>query len=186
MQSEFVPQSPAPAPVASAYVPEREKTQEEILREEGWVGQNFSNGVMPDCYNYSPSYGSIENELQVSVGGGTDVVIKVMSTFSNQCVRYVYINSGAVYSIRNIPEGEYYLKIAYGKNWVSKTSGRQCLGKFTSGALYQKGEEILDFNKQFTVDGYQIQNYRLSLDVQSGRADNSFNSNSISEDDFNN
>lgn len=185
MATQFKPAQPVDV-VQDTYEPVPVKSEADILKEEGWENQNFGDGIMPDCYNYAPKFGSIENELSVSVGGGTNVVIKVMSTTNGHCVRYVYINSGSVYKIRNIPEDTYYLKIAYGRNWVSKTDNGQCLGKFTSAALYQKGEDVLDFNKQLTVDGYSIPSFSLSLDVISGSAANTFNSNTISEGEFNN
>ncbi|RZK59194.1 MAG: hypothetical protein EOO91_05875 [Pedobacter sp.] len=161
-------------------------TEEEKLIQDGWDKVTFNNGIMPDCYNYTPRYGSVDNELSVTVGGGTDVAVKVMSVSSGRCVRYVYINSGNTYNIKNIPEGTYYLKIAYGRNWISKTANGICEGKFLSNALYEKGEDILDFNRQVTSEGYSIPSFSLRLDVISGTADNTFNSNGISEEDFNN
>jgi len=166
------------------------QSQENILKEklfeEGWERQTISNGIMPDCFNYKPAYGDLDNELVVSVGRGTDVAIKLMSLSGGKCVRYVYINSGNTYRIKNIPEGRYYLKIAYGRDWISKLDGRRCLGRFLNNALYERGEDILDFYKKTTSDGYSIPSYSLRLDVISGSTDNAFNSSGISEGDFNN
>lgn len=161
-------------------------TEQEKLKRAGWKEMSFSNGVMPDCYNYTPGYGSLENSLDVTVGRGTDVVIKVMSLSTHQCVRYVFINSGTTYSISNLPEDKYYLKIAYGHNWMSFTENNSCNGKFVNNSLYEKGTDVLDFNRQITIDGYSIPNYRLQLDVVSNYASNSFTSSGISEAEFNN
>ena len=98
-----------------------EKTPEEILEEEGWKATNINNGQMSSCYNFTPKKSKIDNSLNVTVGGGTDVVIKLMNLETDKCVRYIFINRNTSYAIRNIPEGQYYLKIAYGKNWYSKT-----------------------------------------------------------------
>jgi hypothetical protein len=185
MISEFKPTQPVDVP-ENNYTPEPIKSEADKLQEEGWENQDFGDGMMPDCYNYAPKFGTLDNELSVSVGGGTNVVIKVMSTTSGHCIRYVYINSGGVYKIKNVPEDTYYLKIAYGKNWVSKTDNGQCSGKFTESALYQKGEDILDFNRQQDLDGYSIPSFSLKLDVISGSVENTFNSDTISENDFNN
>jgi hypothetical protein len=46
----------------------------------------------------------INNYLEVHVGGGTDVAIKVMNLETDKCIRYVFINSGSTYKIKNIPE----------------------------------------------------------------------------------
>lgn len=128
-QTPSAPQSPAAEPV---------KTEEDLLIEQGWSHTTLNNGILPECYNYEPKMGELNNRLEVNVGGGTDVAIKVMSQTTGKCVRYVYINSGSAYSIQNIPEDKYYLKIAYGKNWMSKIESGQCTGKFLTNALYKR------------------------------------------------
>ena len=179
--------APTKTPTPMATVPvEIPKTNEEILAEQGYEKVEFNNGIMPDCYNYTPRFGDVENELEVIVGGGTDVAIKVMSVTTGRCIRYVFINSGSTYSIKNVPEDSYYLKMAYGHQWIAKTNNRICEGRFLSDAKYEKGEDILDFNRKETVSGYQIPSFSLKLDVISGVTDKTFNSASISESDFNN
>ena len=84
----------------------------------------------------------MNNYLEVYVGSGTDVSIKIMNLNTDKCIRYVFINSGSSYTINNIPEGRYYLKIAYGKNWLSKVESGQCIGKFIRNPMYEKGEDI--------------------------------------------
>jgi hypothetical protein len=101
------------------------------------------------------------------------------------CIRYVFINSGSVYKICNIPEGLYYLKIAYGKEWYSKIENDQCIGKFIRNPLYEKGEEILDFKLQNTTNGYSVSSYQLQLDVDASSSFNKFNTSVISEENFN-
>jgi len=166
--------------------PEQKFQQEkDKLIAEGWQEQDIPNGQLPNCYNFKPIIGKVDNSLEVYVGSGTDVAIKVMNLQSDKCVRYVFINSGSTYSIRNIPEGKYYLKIAYGKNWLSKLENGQCIGKFIRNPMYEKGEDILDFNIQYTAGGYSIPSYRLQLDVVSSDISNSFSSHKISENEFN-
>ncbi|MBS1770498.1 MAG: hypothetical protein JSS77_12605 [Acidobacteria bacterium] len=167
----------------------------DILKDETWEPVAYSNGQAPECYNYSPRYDrKLDNELRVTVGGGTDVVIKVMQV-NAVCIRYVYINSGTTYSIRNIPEGQYYMKIAYGKRWVEKQEAGMCIGKFASNPLYEKGEDILDFRTRHTGISYQngqqyenfeIPSYEIKLDVVSnGFLSNNLNTDGISEAEFN-
>lgn len=164
---------------------EKYQQQKEKLIAAGWEEQEILNGQLPSCYNFKPKKGNIKNHLEVVVGGGTDVSIKVMNINTDNCVRYVFINSGSTYSIDNIPEGKYYLKIAYGKNWLSKIENDQCLGKFIRNPMYEKGEDIMDFNIQYKSKGYSIPSYQLQLDVVSSGVANSFNSQNISEEDFN-
>ncbi len=166
-----------------------------ILKDESWEPVAYSNGQAPECYNYSPRYDrKLDNELRVTVGGGTDVVIKVMQ-LSTICIRYVYIKSGSTYSIRNIPQGQYYLKIAYGKRWVEKQEAGMCIGKFASSPLYEKGEDILDFRTRSTgityqnghqYENFEIPSYEIKLDVVStGYSRNNLNTDGISEAEFN-
>lgn len=172
----------------------KELTQEEKLLQEkqqliseGWEEKGMENGLMPSCYNFKPKTDkSIDNSLEINVGGGTDVVVKLMNVKSEKCIRYVFINSGSSYQIRNIPQGVYYLKIAYGKEWLSKVENNQCVGKFIRNPMYEKGEDTMDFTIQKTYDGYSIPSFRLSLDVVSSNLQNSFSSHNISENDFNN
>ena len=164
---------------------EQTKTLAEELEEDGWSAQNVSNGDIPDCYNFQPRRGSVDNYLKVHVGSGTDVALKLMHLKSDKCIRFVFINSGSTYEINRIPEGKYYLKIAYGKDWYSKVENDQCIGKFSRQPLYEKGTDILDFNVQHQADGYSIPSYALSLDVVTTSPLNSFSSKGISEADFN-
>ena len=104
---------------------------------------------------------------------------------TEKCVRYVFINSGSTYEIHNIPEGVYYLKIAYGKDWYSKVENGQCVGKFLRNPMYEKGDNIMDFNIQYTDGGYSVPSFSLQLDVISSDRENTFNSQNISESEFN-
>jgi hypothetical protein len=170
--------------LTSEQKPEQEKRQ---LISEGWEEKEMVNGIMPSCYNFKPqSDKSIDNKLEINVGGGTDVVIKLMNNKTQECIRYVFINSGTSYQIRNIPQGVYYLKIAYGKEWLSRIENNQCVGKFIRNPIYEKGDDIMDFKIKRSNNGYSIPYYRLSLDVVSSDLSNSFSSHNISEVDFNN
>jgi hypothetical protein len=160
-------------------------TEREKLIAEGWEEANLKNGHLPTCYNFQPRKSDIDNYIEVQVGSGTDVAIKVMDISSEKCIRYVFINSGTTYRVRNIPEGYYYLKIAYGKDWYSKIEKGNCIGKFLRAAIYEKGEDLLDFNLERTSDGYNIPSYQLKLDVISTSTSSSFSASNISENEFN-
>lgn len=159
--------------------------EKEKLKKEGWEENDMENGQLSKCYNFKPKYSSINNKLEVNVGGGTDVVIKLMNKQTNKCIRYVYINSNSTYEIKNVPEGIYYLKIAYGKNWISKVENGKCIGKFLSNPTYEEGSEEMDFNIQRTYEGRSIPSFQLSLDVVSTNSFNTFSSQNISEESFN-
>jgi hypothetical protein len=182
--------SSTPETKSSTYVPEltpeqKFQQEKEKLIAEGWEETEVNNGQLPSCYNFAPKKSGINNYLEVHVGGGTDVAIKVMNLNTDKCIRYVFINSGSTYKIRNIPEGTFYLKIAYGKDWFSKVENGQCVGKFLRSPMYEKGDDIMDFNLQHTSDGYNIPSFQLKLDVIATNTMNTFSSQDISESEFN-
>jgi hypothetical protein len=134
------------------------------------------------------------NYLEVSVGDNTDVVVKLIRRDNDQTIRYVYVKGGEKYRIRNIPQAFYYLKIAYGRNWRQKEINGHIVGKFLSNAQYKVGSETLDYHYQYgikenTDEGYQqqyyIPSYSIELNVVSLTAMSNFETNSISESDFN-
>jgi hypothetical protein len=166
--------------------------------ESGWEKKNYESGATPDCENVTPKYDSeIDNFLRVKVGTGTDVIIKLMKKggYNDECIRIVYIRSGDTFEIKNVPEGQYYLKIAYGKDYRKKISDGICFVKFTKNAHYEKGIEILDFNLIKNPDrrigdriyeSWSVPSFELFLDViETYGADKKFKANSISEEEFN-
>lgn len=174
----------------ATYVPEltpeqKLELEKEKMIAEGWEETKVNNGQLSSCYNFVPKESKIDNYLEVQVGGGTDVAIKVMNLQTDKCIRYVFINNGSTYRIRNIPEGTYYLKIAYGKDWFSKVENGQCIGKFLRNPMYEKGDDLMDFNLKYTSDGYRIPSFQLKLDVIATNTMNTFSSQDISESEFN-
>jgi len=164
----------------------------------GWDKTNYKSGETPECENVDPQYDyKIDNYLRINVGSGTDVVVKLMKIGFNgdECIRIVYVRSNDNYEIINIPQGKYYLKIAYGKDYRQKIINTKCFVKFLNNAEYEKGAEILDFNlvkqpnKKIGDNEYEswdIPSFVLSLDViESKGITKSFKSNLISEEEFN-
>lgn len=147
----------------------------------------IQNGNIPNCSSFTPKYNyKLNNKLVISVSM-SDAAVKLVSQTTNRCIRFVFIKNGTTYTLKNIPEGLYYLKIAYGENWSVKTGDLVCKGHFTSNALYKRGDEILNYNIIRTTDGYRIPSFSLSLST-TYTDDNSerFNTNQISSTDFSN
>lgn len=164
----------------------------------GWEKKNYQSGVTPDCENVTPEYDyELDNYLKINVGSGTDVVVKLMKKgyYEDECIRIVYVRSRDSYEIKNIPEGRYYLKIAYGKDYRKKIVDNLCYVKFMKDAQYEKGSEILDFNKIKQPDetvgdkiykNWSVPSFELSLDVIVKKGTKStFKANDISEAEFN-
>lgn len=163
-----------------------------------WQKKNYPTGKTPDCENITPKYNyELDNYLKINVSYSTDVVIKLMqiNNYEDECIRIVYIRGGENYSIKNIPEGKYYLKIAYGKDYRSKIINNECYVKFVKNAQYEKGTQILDYNKikepdskigNSNYENWSVPSYELLLDVIIGNnKDSRFKKSEISEREFN-
>ena len=154
-----------------------------------WEKKNYSSGSTPDCENITPEYDNeLENYLQIQVGSNTDVVVKMMrtSTYGDRCIRVVYVNAGETYRLKNVPEGIYYLKIAYGKDYRQSIVDGKCYIKFIKSALYEKGSETMDFNVVKTSQGISVPYFKLFLDVVTTTDAHKFKTGNISEAEFNN
>lgn len=159
-----------------------------------WEKKSANTGDNPECDNFNPTYDfSIDNELIIHVGNNSDVIVKLMN-YTGNCIRIAYIKGGDSYKIKNIPEGYYYLKIAYGKDFRKYNQKGKCIVKFMVDATYEKSSDKLDFykiRKANTIEGdYEYKNwvvpsYELSLNLKftKGSLEN-FHSNKISESEF--
>jgi hypothetical protein len=146
----------------------------------------MENGNIAGCiFRHVYASPAIENYLKIKVGN-TDVAVKLINIQSGNCIRYVFINQYTTYQIANIPEGKYYIKIAYGEDWAKTSSETSCQGRFTKNTLFKKSTKILDFNLVETDNGWQIPYYEMELKVVVTQGDNlnQFNTSIILENDF--
>jgi len=146
----------------------------------------LENGELSGCSITANKYNrSLNNRLVITVGSNASVAIKVINYSTEMCVRYVFINRNTTYTIKNIPEGKYYLKIAYGEDWSIMEGQSNCTGRFSRNPLFEKGKEILDYNLIHTRDGNEIPSFSLKLDVIMAEDKiNSFATDKINESDF--
>ena len=163
----------------------------------GWEKKNYQSGVTPDCENVTPQHDyKLDNYLRIKVGSGTDVVVKLMKigNYEDECIRIVYVRSNGNFEIENIPEGRYYLKMAYGRDFRQKIIDNQCTVKFMENPSYKKGDDILDFNKikkpnqiigNDVYENWSVPSFELFLDVIVTKGGKTFKSDNISEAEFN-
>ncbi|WP_148639407.1 SH3 domain-containing protein [Aquimarina longa] len=145
----------------------------EVSREDkysSWEKKTYKSGATPKSFNFKGKFDyKLDNYLKIKVGKNTDVVVKMYkmgkTEKDDQLVRVTYINSSATQFIRNVPEGEYYLKIAYGKDWRENIVDGKKYGTFTKNALYEKSQQTLDFNTIKTSKGINVPSYNLALDL---------------------
>ncbi|QEM07642.1 tetratricopeptide repeat protein [Mucilaginibacter rubeus] len=144
------------------------------------------DGEIAGCNGIRYRYNrELNNRLLITVGGNACVAVKLINFITNKCIRYVFINKNSTYSIKNIPEGKYYLKIAYGDDWSIMGGQSNCIGRFTRNSIFEKGQDILDYNILHEGRRYQIPSFSLKLNIDTtGINNNTFNTNKINETDF--
>lgn len=150
-----------------------------------WEPQNMYSGSVPKCISYTPKYDlSIDNYLRIRLGGNSDAIIKLINNTSNQCIRVVYVQANDEYLIKNIPEGYYYVKIAFGNDWRILKKGYNCTGRFFNNDSYSEGKDLLDYFLIREENGYQIPSYEIILEVRTKNKNNKFDTEKISEEEF--
>lgn len=158
-------------------------TTEQIeLINEGWHfgDPNTSNGDISKEYGITPIIGIQDNYFDILIGNGCDVAVKIIDNKTNKCIRYVFIKENSECNIQQIPQGTYYLKIAYGTQWMSKSSDSFKEGRFTRSVLYEKSLDEFDFglkNSETEVS------YKLSINISSSEF-NKIKTKEISEQEF--
>lgn len=141
------------------------------------------------CEDFTSQFDQkMNNYLQINAGTGRDLVVKLMkqSPTEDVCIRSIYIDANSEIKIKNIPEGNYYVKAAYGNNWKLNNINGICYGKFETDAIYEKGADIFDFNIIKTEKGHQVPSYQLTLEIITSNPDGKVVENQISEEEFNN
>lgn len=169
-------------------------TSMEVSREDkysSWEKKTYKSGATPTSFNFKGKFDyKLDNYLKIKVGKNTEVVVKMYkmgkTEADDELVRVTYINSNTTQFIRNVPEGEYYLKIAYGREWKETIIDGRKFGTFTKNALYERGSEVLNFNTVKTSKGINVPSYNLALDLTSGGYTNGGDKEHISAEKFNN
>jgi len=149
-----------------------------------WIKKSFLTGENPGCDEVNPLYNDTLNSyLKIQVGQNTDAAVKLINYESESCIRYVYVKAGETVMMKNIPEGQYYLKIAYGNDWREKVENGNCFGKFVRNAIYSRGQELLDFTVIRKGDKVYLPVYTLELDA-TAHTDQALATEGITEPEF--
>lgn len=167
------------APVQETHVA---TPQQEALLQQGWQPCIHEGGELSADYGVKPEYGIQDNYFDMRIGKGYSVAIKIVDAATNKCIRYVYVPEDEMVTVGQIPQGRYYLKLAYGKDWMEKSASNIIKGKFTKNSFYEKSASSFDFGKK---NSQELINYSLELNVVDGNAENNFKTIVISEDEFN-
>ena len=150
---------------------------------EGWyIPKIKPSGELPKEYGVKSKFGQQDNYFDIEIGKGCDVAIKIMDVATDKCIRYVFVPENSSANIQMIPQGKYYLKLAYGKDWMEYDNGDGTLSaKFTSNVTYDRSTDIFDFGKK---NSSNVVNYLLQINVVDSELQNSFGTVEISESEF--
>ena len=153
------------------------------LISEGWyIPKIKPSGELPKEYGVKSKFGQQDNYFDIEIGKGCDVAIKIMDVATDKCIRYVFVPENSSANIQMIPQGKYYLKLAYGKDWMEYDNEDGTIrGKFTSEVSYDKCVDVFDFGKK---NSSNIVNYLLQINVVDSELQNNFGTVEISEAEF--
>lgn len=157
--------------------------QQEALVEEGWyIPKNTPAGELSKEYGVKNKYGQQDNYFDIQIGNGCDVAVKIMDAANDKCIRYVFVPENSSETIQMIPQGKYYLKLAYGNDWMEYDNGDGTLsGKFTRNVSYDRSVDIFDFGKK---NSSSVVSYVLQINIENSQLQNNFDTVAISESDF--
>lgn len=124
----------------------------------------FTHIFGEEIYNDSKNSITIHNNSRLEA-----VVCLVKNQKPNQTIRNQYINTDNTFKMNGIPDGEYYLKVLYGKHWdTTKTYvNDKTTGRFTDETTFIKwNDEKSIFKMEQTQTGTRtsFSSYEISLD----------------------
>lgn len=156
-----------------------------------WEKVDYATGQEPECENIHSEYDQNSLcELTINMMYDNDCVVKLMKNGygSSECIRIAYVRGGERFTMKNIPFGSYYLKLAYGKDFRRGFSNQNCIVRFTKNALYERSSDVLEFKQQRKGDYINYSTYEIQLGVKSdNKSDlNNLNTKKIDENSFNN
>jgi hypothetical protein len=159
---------------------ENSEYQEKLMRD-GWTFEELSDSELGEEYGVTPIYGVQDNYFDITMGEGYNVAVKIVDAQTDKCIRYAVVPENSTTTITQIPQGRYYLKLAYGKDWMEFHADSLIIGKFTRNAFYERSRQVYDFGKKNSL---QEVNYDLRINVCEETGMNNFETTPISEEEF--
>ena len=150
--------------------------------EEGWRLGNPYEGDLPQEYGVTARLGIVDNYFDIELGGDADMAIKIVNIETGEAVRYMFVPHNSRTTINEIPAGKYYLKFAYGNDWMSRSDGYHTEGKFTRNVVYEKSNDFFDFGNTGSLESIS---YNLKIKVERDQRYEDFSTSTITEEEFN-
>lgn len=94
---------------------------------------------------------------------------------------YVYVAENSTTTVQEIPQGIYYLKLAYGYDWMSLGENGEKIGKFTRNVSYERSQDTFDFGLKNSIEE---RNFSLEINVVDSKLENNFLTTPINEEEF--
>ena len=157
-------------------------TYQQQLLDDGWRMGNPKEGDMPEEYGVTAQLGIVDNYFDIELGGDADMAIKIVNIETGKTVRYMFVPHNSRTTINELPAGKYYLKIAYGNDWMSRSDGYHTDGKFTRNVVYEKSNDYFDFGN---VGSLESVSYNLKIRVERDQRYEDFTTSTITEEEFN-
>ncbi len=138
-----------------------------------WPKTSYLSGDIPKAFdNIDQQFDkAIDNYLKINTTPKTEAVVKLVRTTDSTCIRVVYLREESEVFMKNIPEGKYFLKIAYGNDWREKEVDGKLKGCFNEKPIYKTGDHVLDFTLKKLSVGIDVPSYELLIDVVSDEDD---------------
>lgn len=160
-------------------VAEPTPAQQKLL-DAGWTVETPDEDLTEE-YGIKPVYGIQDNYFDIAIGSGCNVAVKIMDIRTDKCIRYVYVAENSTTTVQEIPQGVYYLKLAYGYDWMELETENGKIGKFTRNVSYERSQDTFDFGVKNSRDEV---NYRLEINVVDSKLENNFLATPINEEEF--
>ena len=151
------------------------------LVSDGWKMFTPENGDLPSSYGITPARGLLDNYFDIEMGAGLNLVVKIVDAKTNKSIRYVFVRENSKANIAQVPPGQYYLKMAFGHDWMINDQDLQIKGKFTQNVSYEISEDIFDFGQANTINA---KSYSLRINMQQNELYTNFNTTTINESQF--
>lgn len=157
-------------------------SQAQLINDGWYIPKTVPEGELPKEYGIKSKFGQQDNYFDIEIGNGCDVAVKIVDASTDKCIRYVLVPENTSINIQMIPQGKYYLKLAYGKDWMEYANDDGTItGKFTKNVSYDKSVDVFDFGKK---NSSNIVSYVLHINVVNSQLRNNFGTVEITEDDF--
>lgn len=144
-----------------------------------------TTGEISDCSDCKPKTDTtIDNSLTINTRENTYAVVKIVESGSGKCIRYIFLNKGDSYVIKNIPKGNYNVKFALGSEWEAKKNSKCKLRFKDKKPLFMKTAKPLQFKKVLKGGTYEISSFTLNLGISF--SESNIANTKISDEEFEN